>query len=197
MGQYKILRETVRKYTLKILTRICRKPYNEYTEEFIELRDQRANDYIRETIRNTSNGLMISKWGTIELANVCSLLPRQLNIPLKDICEGKVSYDRQSSVSWLVNNSGFFPNSVSAATEFARMALEDAQEIDILGSYLQHEYYLRDILKNAVKVNLNGYYAPFLWKQPWTIELRNKKVLVVHPFAETIKKQYEKREFLF
>ena len=44
---------------------------------------------------------------------------------------------------------------------------------------------------------MNGYYAPFLWENPWTKELKGKKVLVVHPFAETIKKQYDKREHLF
>ena len=77
------------------------------------------------------------------------------------------------------------------------MALEDASEIDILGSYVQHEYYVRSYTEKAKKINLNGYYAPFLWKNPWTKELKGKKVLVIHPFAETIKKQYEKREYLF
>lgn len=77
------------------------------------------------------------------------------------------------------------------------LALEDASEIDILGSYVQHEYYVRSYTEKAKKINLNGYYAPFLWENPWTKELKGKKVLVIHPFAETIKKQYEKREHLF
>ncbi len=191
------IKQSIRKNTFKVLTKIFRKPYEEYTEEFVELRDQQANDYIRDSIMQAKNGLMISKWGTTELANVCSLLSDELHIPIMDILEGKVNYDRGASVTWLVNNSGFFPNSILEGEKFARLALEDAGEIDILGSYVQREYYVREITKKAKKVNLNGYYAPFLWNNPWTKELEGKKVLVIHPFAETIKKQYKKREHLF
>lgn len=38
---------------------------------------------------------------------------------------------------------------------------------------------------------------PFFSHIPWTRALEGKKVLVVHPFAETIQKQYLQREFLF
>lgn len=38
---------------------------------------------------------------------------------------------------------------------------------------------------------------PFFWKKPWSRALRGKKVLVVHPFTDTIRSQYEKRPFLF
>lgn len=44
------IRESTRKYVLKVLTKLFRKPYDEYTEEFVELRDQQANDYVRERI---------------------------------------------------------------------------------------------------------------------------------------------------
>ena len=48
------------------------------------------------------------------------------------------------------------------------------------------------------RINLDGYYAPFLWKNPWTKYLEGKKVLVVHPFVDSIKSQYENnRECLF
>ncbi|PJX32126.1 hypothetical protein CWM53_11795, partial [Klebsiella sp. A-Nf5] len=49
-------------------------------------------------------------------------------------------------------------------------------------------------LVNSVKVNLTGYYAPFLYKQPWTKNLEGRKVLVIHPFIDEIKSQYENRE---
>lgn len=34
-------------------------------------------------------------------------------------------------------------------------------------------------------------------QNPWTKALANQKVLVIHPFAETILNQYKKRELLF
>ena len=55
------IRENTRKYALKVVTKLFRKPYNEYTEEFVELRDQQANDYVRERIQQAKNGLMVSR----------------------------------------------------------------------------------------------------------------------------------------
>jgi hypothetical protein len=38
---------------------------------------------------------------------------------------------------------------------------------------------------------------PFFTSNPWTKALAGKKVLVVHPFVETIKSQYQQRERIF
>ena len=73
------IRESARKYTLKVLTKIFRKPYNDLTEGFVELRDQQANDYVRDQIHQAKNGLMVSKWGTTELGTVCSLYCKNCN----------------------------------------------------------------------------------------------------------------------
>lgn len=75
---------------------------------------------------------------------------------------------------------------------------EDVKIIDILGSYIKAEKKVKTYLSDdCVRVDLNGYYAPFLLKNPWTSLLKGKKVLVVHPFTDSIQKQYERREFLF
>ena len=42
-----------------------------------------------------------------------------------------------------------------------------------------------------------GVLDPFLVANPWTAYLHKKKVLIVHPFAETIEKQYKIRHLLF
>ena len=38
---------------------------------------------------------------------------------------------------------------------------------------------------------------PYYFAQPWSAALHGKKVLVVHPFAQSIQSQYERREQLF
>ena len=68
--------------------------------------------------------------------------------------------------------------------------LNDMQDIDILASYIYEEKYVNKYLK-CKRVDLDGYYAPFLWKNPWTKYLKGKKVLVVHPFVDSIRYQYE------
>lgn len=188
-----------RYYFYRVLRKlgIVRHDSTEYTDSFVELKNQEANDYVSDRIHNAENGLMISKWGTIELGAICALQYKELHIKNRDVFSGKVSFDKKEKVFWLCKNAGFFPNDISAAKKFAYLALQDAKEIDILGSYIYQEKYVQEYIKNAKKVNLDGYYAPFLWKNPWTKELKGKKILVVHPFVETIKSQYQKREKLF
>ncbi len=41
------------------------------------------------------------------------------------------------------------------------------------------------------------YLEPFYFTEPWSEMLGNKRVLVIHPFEDTIRKQYNKRELLF
>ena len=42
-----------------------------------------------------------------------------------------------------------------------------------------------------------GDITPLRHTHPWSIALEGKKVLIVHPFEETIISQYKQREFLF
>ena len=49
---------------------------------------------------------------------------------------------------------------------------------------------------DVVYVHLECLY-PFWVDRPWTLALKGKKVLVVHPFAETIRSQYNRRKYIF
>ena len=44
---------------------------------------------------------------------------------------------------------------------------------------------------------LPGSLDAFNFKEPWTVSLKGKKVLVINPFSETIRLQYERRDKLF
>lgn len=104
------------------------------------------------------------------------------------------------SINQLQSHSGFFPVTIPNVIKFGELMSCDCQEIDILGSWCREEYYLRNELKNAKKVNLEDIRPNFYWdgKAPcWTQALRGKRVLLVHPFTETIKTQYAKRSLLF
>ncbi len=169
-----------------------------------ELKDQEANDYVREQILDADQGqgLMVAKFGSIEFMNVCSYL--EINSgsrasQIRDYLTGKKNYIfPDECLKMLVNNAGFFPESPVLWKKYVKLFLEDLKDIDILGSYIVDEEMVEDRLVSCKKtVNLDGYLAPFLWKHPWTSALENKKVLVIHPFTDSIKKQYERRETLF
>ena len=174
--------------------------YQWYTEKNVQFFGQQANDLIREKVKTVDKGLMVSKFGTVELTAVSSFLRNERGLTLTDYLDyirGKGEIFPEKAMHTLYTNAGFFPMDIEYGKRFAHLVYQDMQQIDILGSYVDQEDYFSQELSGCIKVNLEGYYAPFLWNNPWTMELANKKVLVVHPFAESILRQYERRKKLF
>ena len=175
-------------------------PHNWRDESMADYVDQEANDYIRKAIQNNPPGMMICKFGTIELDALCCCLRNKRGLTFDDCCDyihGKCSIFPEDIVELLSNNAGFFPADVKLQYKFADLMESDLKYIDILASYIDEERYLSDELRHCIKVNLDGLYAPFKWTQPWTKELAGKNILVIHPFAESIKNQYKRRYKLF
>lgn len=169
--------------------------------DYVQKRGQMANDYIYESLNAMpSKPLMCAKFGTTELGVVCAY-EIKYRYPLKayldDFLHGRVSVYHKNILDGLCRLSGFFPNNLQLGEKFYNLVLEDMREIDVLASYIYEEKYINKYL-NCVKVDLDGYYAPFMWQNPWTKYLKGKKVLVVHPFVDSIRYQYEhNRDKLF
>ena len=96
----------------------------------------------------------------------------------------------------LTNNAGVFPRDEKIFVRFGERMQQDAREIDILGSWLPNEYRMASHLTHAKVVPLADL-EPYYHKNPWSEALRGKKVLVIHPFAESIQQQYTKHTQLF
>lgn len=97
--------------------------------------------------------------------------------------------------------AGFFPADNDSLMRFYALMNESAKRLDWLGAWdsILQPYAIEhmDINPDARFTslgNLEPYYYP---ESPWSKELEGKRVLVVHPFAETIASQYRKRERLF
>lgn len=93
--------------------------------------------------------------------------------------------------------SGFFPPTPENMQRFGKMMIEDTKEVDLLGSWLKQENLLTHYLISCSKYVWLDFLIPFLSNNPWSRILQGKKVLVIHPFAETIRHQYNQREKLF
>ena len=92
--------------------------------------------------------------------------------------------------------AGFFPANEYNMQRFSELMLKDIPEVDILGSWLPDEIEFDAELKNATRITfelLNPYFS----NKTWTLALKGKKILIVHPFASTIIEQYKKRQLLF
>ena len=142
---------------------------------------------------------MIARYGSTEMFAITNYL----GVTAKHHSAWKYIQGRQFAW-WWENNvkdqmtrwSGFFPSTEENLMKFGEMMVEDSKQVDILGSWLSDEKYLNEQLKSTTKVHLMQL-EPFWGTKPWSRALKGKKVLVVHPFAETIKTQYNKRHDLF
>jgi hypothetical protein len=80
-------------------------------------------------------------------------------------------------------------------SKFYDVTVSSAEEIDLMGSWVPGESQLSVLCKVPLLTGL-AQLEPFFAEEPWTGSLAGKKVLVVHPFDETIRKQFAKREDL-
>lgn len=130
---------------------------------------------------------MISRFGSTELQTLCYVKFFPLSLLLKK----RTFYNIQYA-------SGFFPVTYKNLKKFYAMYKQDVKDLDLLVSWRIEELLFRGWLRKkdyVRKSTLDNFYQH---EHPWTSALKGKKVLVVHPFAETIEEQYNKnRERLF
>ena len=92
-------------------------------------------------------------------------------------------------------NAGFFSINKRFLIMFFEEMKSAISELDLLGSggtVLDIESYYFSGFKNLF-ISSSSNFEPFCINNPWTKHLENKKVLVIHPFAELIELQYKNR----
>ena len=140
-----------------------------------------------KTILESNKPCMISRFGSTELQTLlyCKFYPLSLSL------KKRIFYNIQYA-------SGFFPVTFENLKKFYRLYADDVKDLDLLVSWRIEELFFQNWiskLPEIKKTTLDSFYAN---EHPWTYSLKGKKILVVHPFAETIESQYSnKRELLF
>ena len=103
---------------------------------------------------------------------------------------------KSSVLKAMKENAGFFsPDGYKAYSQFADLYYESAKEVDILACWFKNQELVEAQMHYKICWLLS--IEPWWAKNPWTRFLKGKRVLVVHPFAESTASQYKKREKLF
>lgn len=94
---------------------------------------------------------------------------------------------------------GVFPINDYILSRFSSEMFEIIPDIDVLGVWFnrKEEKIIPKYCESKTKIIDKICLGDNIFDKPWTRYLKNKKVLVIHPFVETIKAQYEKRLLLF
>ncbi len=159
-----------------------------------------ANQIIYQKLKD-ENPCMIARFGSTEmlcLMNYLGVHNQNKSKRITNFIKGRTPpwWWEKSTILQMQNWSGFFPAEIDYIEKYCELMINDIPEVDILGSWLKQEVFFQEKLKYAKRIVLEDL-EPFFAVNPWTKALTGKKILVVHPFAETIKAQYKKRELLF
>ncbi len=93
--------------------------------------------------------------------------------------------------------SGIFPLKLKDFHDFCRIYIDSALEIDLLASWLKGENLFVDRSRRMMSTSLPNI-EPYYHESPWSAALEGRKVLVIHPYAESIELQYHNhRQMLF
>lgn len=183
----KLFRKTVSKLYLK-----------QEKKSICEQDPNKASEKIYNALISDSPS-MIARFGSTELTCLVNYLGvKNGKGKYLDFVKGKtLPWWWESAVMTQMQQwSGFFPPTREKIEQFCQLMIKEIDEVNILGSWLENEKYFEQNLDKCTKLRLYTL-EPFWSNFPWTKALEGKRVLVVHPFSETIKQQYKKREVLF
>jgi len=92
--------------------------------------------------------------------------------------------------------SGFFPVNEENIIKFSNLFRSALNDTDILASWRIEEKFISEAYKIKSKIKLKEL-EPYYSNNPWTKLLKKKKILIIHPFTETIISQYRNRKKIF
>ncbi len=172
-----------------------------FPKDWFDAEGSDANDLIRTMIASDAPRL-IGKLGSIELEAIMTYLYKDRRMLPWERIRRYLSWDvrykgwHPSLIHKLSNNAGFFSTEAGDLTRFAELYLSLLPHMDLILSWQHAETLLVDRMPQVKRIK-NGL---SVWSEagtPWSKALEGKRVLVIHPFEESIRRQYANRALLF
>lgn len=124
----------------------------------------------------------------------------ELNVLNKYICKtlGIIQQYPEDNRYAICNNAGFFPDDEDQIDRFAVLMLKSCAQLDIISLWNEtHENYIIRKYAPQSQGTLLAAIRPCFYDNTWTRALADKRVVVVHPFSDSIRMQYQKRTLIY
>lgn len=179
-----------------VLLRIRRSPY-----EYPLLTKAIEGDSVQQMIYDllkADSPCMIARFGSVELqAVIDSLYPPTWHNAYRFMRSEIPSWGyAPSTMNTMLINAGFFPSTPTMLNRFGELMISCIKKVDLLGSWRQEEVEVLEFMPHCKRVALYCL-EPYYFSHCWMPALEGKKVLVIHPFEETIKNQHAKLRKIF
>lgn len=185
----KVIPDSVLKYYYYYRYPLHRELKMTFSEHYIYRGDE-GGDIVYKLL-SQNKPCLIARFGWLELETLMTYL--------RNCRKKRVSFAADLKTKMCIN-AGFFPAEDCKLARFSYELLNILPETDILGVTSNRGD--EEIVKkyaSAIKLVETPCIGDnvALLANPWTRHFKGKKVLVVHPFAESIRQQYSKRHLLF
>lgn len=103
------------------------------------------------------------------------------------------------SCEQLYTCAGFFPNDTALIPQFNNVMKDACRQADILGVWQTpcEDYFIKKYCTSLKATCVLKSIEPWWYDNPWSAALKGKKVLVIHPFEDSIINQYKNHDKLF
>lgn len=182
---------------IKILS--CFIPSKKRRHEFISKHSYNLTHYGAKVILKgqATQDLIINKLSSDYPCLICRFGNNEFKTIYTYLKKNKKYSDRLKEA--MNSGAGFFPSDTEHLNKFSEELYNLIPDIDILAAWCDakegqicKEYFS----PRTEYINLDSL-CSITYDTPWTTALKGKKVLVIHPFEDSIKNQYQKRELLF
>ncbi len=207
----KLIKKVVNK-SLRFIVMFSTKPFIR-SELFIYSKYQRLIDIKPEAISriDTNNMIfnliksdkpfMVGRFGLTEIDTLIHYDNFLKMNSLEKLHEWSLTLRYPFSKSCILNDihrqSGFYPVSKKSIALFREEMITSMKSVDLLASWVKGECRYQKFLHHTKVCNLD-FIEPYLANNPWSEALEGLKVLIVHPFTDSIYKQYiQNRSNLF
>lgn len=169
-----------------------------YNEDWFSMRGTAFQEYLYNKILSCEP-FMLTRFGCGVLK---SAIDYKLRLSISSICKYILGYTdsidlQKQTVHNVCVGDGFYPADYKSIMTYGKMINDIIPNIDILATIMYQERFFANQLNSKVRCQFYDL-EPYRWSNPWTRALQGKKVLVIHPFVNSIKYQYENnRERLF
>lgn len=162
-----------------------------------EGRFSKDQEYLK-SILCSDKPLFIGRLGAVELVAYLNYLQINNRLPIEEKFNLLDYYRDKVLPNWwsvgshrsMCNNAGFFPANISELNRWGKLMDEDIKKVDVLLRWLKNEKFVLDMNKEMNFLAYRNCEYPFLFKNPYIECFNGKKILVVSPFSESIKYQY-------
>lgn len=165
--------------------------WSEFLNPMME--EKEANSYIASKIKSEEPFFM-GRVGSTELETICNYMY------FTDRIHGSNTPYTNNITNMLCDWCGFFPADHVLMDKFCQLYLEKIKDADMLWCMWKSRYenkLFQDVCPNTILSKYDDTGFPVNMEIPWTTALKGKKVLVIHPFEDSIKENYKIKDKLF